>query len=222
MASICFFAPLSYSNAALDGLAASARVFEKFGDEERDRIDRISNADARSLSLGGLLALSAGVDDCCGPDFERKIVRDKFGKPRFDGGDAPVFSISHSGGLSVAALSRCGEIGVDIEQIDDRRDICKIANRFFSQAEKERLSLAQDKERAFYAIWTAKEAMMKLGGEGMISVMSADSVCAENSKERFFLKYRLLFEGEEYALTVCASRFEEITMIGTDGIDFLV
>ncbi len=213
MVGICKLAPLSYSLEALYALAEDRRVFERFGEGERERINKISKAVPKALSLGGLIALSCAVDALGNENSDLTVLRDSFGKPRFAGEGAPSFSIAHAGGISVAALSLTGEsVGIDIERIDGTRDIDRIAAKFFSSEEKDRLYLASDKVAEFYRIWTAKEALMKYGGEGMISVMSADS---ENSK-CVFSRYSFSFDDEEYILTLCTNGEEEIRFIGDD------
>ncbi|MEM6386096.1 MAG: 4'-phosphopantetheinyl transferase superfamily protein [Pseudomonadota bacterium] len=90
------------------------------------------------------------------------------GKPAL-AGPGPGFNLSHSAGLAVLALRQNGPIGVDLE-LDRGLDPLKIAPACFQaheiaalEAQKEALS-----QRAlFLTYWTAKEALMKLTGEGM-------------------------------------------------------
>ena len=213
MVGICMLSALSYSIDELYALAERERVFERFGEGERDRINRISKAVPKSLSLGGLISLSRAADALGTEENGLTIIRDGFGKPRFTREDAPVFSIAHAGEISVAAVSLGGaSVGVDIERIDAGRDTERISEKFFSASEKEMLSAAEDKLFEFYRIWTAKEALMKHGGEGMISVMRADS---EISKCAFF-HASFLFCDERYILSLCTDRKEEIRFIGDD------
>ncbi|MBO7249735.1 MAG: 4'-phosphopantetheinyl transferase superfamily protein [Clostridia bacterium] len=210
MVVICSLMPLSYTKEELWAIADEARVFERFGKGERNRINKISKDTTAALSLGGLIALSRAIDRLgieCG---ELTIHRDSFGKPRFLRDGAPAFSIAHAGGISVAAISLGGaSVGIDIERIDEGRDTLRISDKFFSASEKEMLSAAEDKLFEFYRIWTAKEALMKHGGEGMISVMSADST----HSACVFSHYPISFENDKYILTLCADGKEEIVFI---------
>lgn len=219
MVGICFFAPFAYTDSSLDVLAVSEGVFECFGASELERINKISNPSGRALSLGGLIALGRAVREFSPTDQKLTIVRDRFGKPSFECGGV-AFSIAHAGDLSVAAVSR-DDIGVDIERIDTSRDMDRIAGRFFSDGEKKQLSIAENKTREFYRIWTAKEAMMKLGGEGMISIMSSDSATALSRKERFFAGYEISFGKEDYILTLCSKNEEKIEIIECEGLRVL-
>ena len=215
MVGICLFAPFSYSEAELFALASEEGVFDTFGGAQRDRIDGMSSLSSRMLSLGGLLALGRLCTALSDFEYDLSILRDKFGKPRFEDGRAPAFSIAHAHRLSVAAISDSADalLGVDIERIDTKRDIDRIAEKFFSEGEKQRLYSSPDKLREFYSVWTAKEAMMKQGGEGMISVMSSDSVKAEEQGERCFWRSAFLFEGEEYILTLSTEKSERVELL---------
>ena len=220
MVGICFFSPFSHTESELSVIAESEGVFECFGEGERDRIKGISNPSGRALSLGGLIALSRAFDGFSMPERKGRIFRDRFGKPHFDAG-ASHFSIAHAGRLSVAAISSFGAVGVDIERVDQARDIERIAERFFSASEREVLFAADDPVIEFYRIWTAKEAMMKLGGEGMVSIMSSDSARAKVSGERCFAGYEVSFGKEDYILTLCSENEEKIEMIECEGLRVL-
>ena len=218
MVGICFFAPFDHTEDGRMALAEREGVFERFGDGERHRIDKISNPSGKALSLGGLCALGRAFNAMGVSAPSMSIVRDKLGKPHFEYG-APYFSISHAGKLSVAAVSEDGELGVDIEHVDRERDTERIAGKFFSEAEQKRLDAAADDRTAeFYRIWTAKEAMMKLSGGGMTSVMSSDCVLAEESGERSFARYAISFEGEEYILTLCTLGTEQTKIFSCEGV----
>lgn len=92
------------------------------------------------------------------------------GKPKLAQPHEPLrFNLSHSGGLALIAVANGTEVGADIEQIRDRRDIPGLARRVFSEAERE---AAADSTRAFYRHWTAKEAYVKAIGHGLASLKS--------------------------------------------------
>jgi 4'-phosphopantetheinyl transferase len=80
------------------------------------------------------------------------------------------FNVAHSHGLALYAITRGRRIGVDLEYI--RHDIAseEIAEHFFSQQEVamlRALPVAQRQE-AFFACWTRKEAYVKARGEGLL------------------------------------------------------
>lgn len=107
----------------------------------------------------------------------RQIIRPKMGKPRFDGCEGLSFSVSHSGGLTCCAVSR-DEVGFDIQQTLPDYRFADIARRFFSDAEHETVTSVgcEEQIQRFYRIWTAKEAYVKLDGEGVVRGFRAFSV----------------------------------------------
>ncbi len=93
-------------------------------------------------------------------------------KPFIKGQDAR-FSLSHSGARGVVAISRTREVGIDLETLDrsDRffDDLDDLARFCMTGAEQRALALLPRARRVrrFLSYWTAKEARMKLTGEGM-------------------------------------------------------
>lgn len=102
------------------------------------------------------------------------------GKPFLDAeGDAHLrFNLSHSGGMVLYAVTRGREIGIDLECVNETMKVEAIAGRFFSAREVAGLkSLPQhEKQRAFYACWTRKEAYIKALGEGLSVSLDGFSV----------------------------------------------
>ncbi len=90
------------------------------------------------------------------------------GKPSIVGSTIE-FNLSHSAGISVLAITQEREVGIDVERLDPSLDELKIAERFFSHAEYEALTrLSADKRRrAFFSVWTRKEAFLKGVGLGI-------------------------------------------------------
>ena len=77
------------------------------------------------------------------------------------------FSLSHSGDWMVVAVARGVELGVDLEIHDLRRDVLRLARRFFAEMEcRDLLALeGEDRVQRFYDLWTLREARVKaLGG----------------------------------------------------------
>jgi len=85
-------------------------------------------------------------------------------------GDSKIhFNLAHSRDLALFALTRIGPLGVDVEQIREVKDMEHLVARFFSKRETElfRTVAEQDRPRAFFNLWTRKEAMLKATGEGI-------------------------------------------------------
>jgi 4'-phosphopantetheinyl transferase len=79
------------------------------------------------------------------------------------------FSLSHSEGMALYALTVGREIGVDIEYVRDIPEMEKLAERFFAPRESEVLKILSDgrKKEAFFNCWTRKEAFIKATGDGL-------------------------------------------------------
>src|SRR5471030_2189312 len=85
-------------------------------EEERARMERMRLGIARHEFVVGraMLRVLAGAEAACGPR-EVTIGVGEFGKPRVDGLE---FSVAHSHGLVVLALSREAAVGVDLEWLE--------------------------------------------------------------------------------------------------------
>ena len=96
------------------------------------------------------------------------LCEDPGGKPRL-AGTGPEFNLSHSGDLAVLAISERGPVGIDVELFDRHIDVESLAQGVFTGAETEIVLTLPEALRLsrFLAFWTAKEARMKLTGEGM-------------------------------------------------------
>lgn len=91
-----------------------------------------------------------------------------FGKPALAKGGAH-FNLSNSNAIAAIAVSEKGPVGIDIEWLDRSITIDALAQTCFSEEEISVLNSVQGEERnrRFFEFWTAKEARMKLTGEGM-------------------------------------------------------
>jgi 4'-phosphopantetheinyl transferase len=80
-----------------------------------------------------------------------------------------TFNISHSGEVTLLALTHNRDIGVDVEQMARKSDLEAIARRFFSAHEQEQLFTlpAEQRPEAFFRCWTRKEAYIKATGDGL-------------------------------------------------------
>ena len=128
----------------------------------------------RNEWLGGRLALKILVSARTGADLtEVEILSPRSGKPVLvvhgENSSLP-FSITHSNGYAVAAITTdARHIGIDLEKIAHRIDAWK--RDFFHPSE-----LIGDSDAFLTALWTKKEAVVKLLGTGL-SVNSFDVRC---------------------------------------------
>jgi 4'-phosphopantetheinyl transferase len=79
------------------------------------------------------------------------------------------FNLTHSKELAVFAFALSLEVGIDIEEVSQDRNVDEIAVRYFSGRENSELAavLPQDRLHAFYRCWTRKEAYLKARGDGL-------------------------------------------------------
>ena len=134
-------------------------------DAERARSEKILSEPARAAFIAGrsglrrIASLYTKI-----PARDLVLETDAGGKPYFANA-AIHFNLSHSGGTVAAAFSGSA-VGIDIESRGRCRDFAGIANRFFHPAEAETILQSKD-ESQFLRLWTGKEAMLKLSGEGI-------------------------------------------------------
>jgi 4'-phosphopantetheinyl transferase len=80
-----------------------------------------------------------------------------------------AFSLSHSGGLVICAVTKGTRVGADIEDL--RREVAEraIAARFYSDEERRALAAlpATKRRYRFFALWTLREAYLKARGIGL-------------------------------------------------------
>jgi 4'-phosphopantetheinyl transferase len=90
------------------------------------------------------------------------------GKPALQGHNIH-FSVSHSEGLAVYALSATGPVGVDVEKIRPVGEMQGIVDRYFPAQARAAFQSAPESERteAFFRLWTRREAVLKAIGIGI-------------------------------------------------------
>ncbi|MCK9589194.1 MAG: 4'-phosphopantetheinyl transferase superfamily protein [Terrimicrobiaceae bacterium] len=133
--------------------------------DEADRAARFQSAEAREAFIAGrsgvrrIASLHSKI-----PAGDLLLESDAHGKPFF--ANAKIhFNLSHSGGTVVAAFSGSA-VGIDVESRGRCRDFVGVANRFFHPSEAGAISRSND-EGEFLRLWTGKEAMLKLSGQGL-------------------------------------------------------
>lgn len=148
---------------------------------ERERADRLAGRpDARRrfvAARGGLRELLA---DHLGVGARAlAIVEGPHGKPELRGG--PFFSLSHSGDLALCAVSATRVVGVDVEELRPVPGAEEIAHRWFTPGEWSEFRSAPggELERAFFRVWTRKEAYLKALGIGLSGLSARGEVDGE-------------------------------------------
>lgn len=100
-----------------------------------------------------------------------KFETNKYGKPFLvqSASEEYWFNRSRSTGIVVVALTRVGEVGIDIEHRRRKIETNEIADRFFSPRETAALKNIPPANRTneFFRYWTLKEAYIKAQGQGL-------------------------------------------------------
>lgn len=146
---------------------ASARAL--LNPEEIARAEGFARSEDRRRRLAARALLRLTLGSALGrPPTELMFEGGAHGKLRLAAA-GPAFSLSHSGGRLLIAISQLGEVGVDVELPGVGRDLCGAARISFSADEIRALGRHEgsERERAFLRIWTAKEAALKAFGVGL-------------------------------------------------------
>jgi 4'-phosphopantetheinyl transferase len=148
-----------------------ARAVELLSSDERARFDRfVFSRDRRDFAAahallrcalathGGLLPSSwIFLNDCRGKPFLAP------GQPKYE------FNIAHTTGLVACALTKIGNVGIDVESVDRVVNSEEIARTYFSDREVMALQECKGVEHRtrFVELWTLKEAYLKAIGTGL-------------------------------------------------------
>jgi 4'-phosphopantetheinyl transferase len=97
--------------------------------------------------------------------------------PPFDGRGLQL-NLSNSNELALVGFVLSREIGVDVEFMRPMTDCEEIAERFFSESERQTLRTIPfpAKQEAFLNCWTRKEAYLKAVGEGLAAPLDSFDV----------------------------------------------
>lgn len=148
-----------------------AELTELLTDDERAQVQRFRfEADRRRFTVcRGMLRLwlahYIGV-----PAQEIRFVYGANGKPAVAGqGSEYHFNLSHSGGLAAFAITRLGEVGIDLEEIHELPGWEQISVLCFAPEERALLSGQKERgrQRQFFRLWTRHEAWLKAWGVGL-------------------------------------------------------
>jgi 4'-phosphopantetheinyl transferase len=116
------------------------------------------------------IALSSFVPEVEPSDW--CFVANRYGRPSIATpalGRTVYFSLSHTEGCVACAVSNCEAVGVDVEEIQERRSLSSIARSNFSWEEIDALRVLRPRDLVdrFFDYWTLKEAYLKARGIGI-------------------------------------------------------
>ncbi len=141
--------------------------YKLLNEEEKARANRFLHPKPRRefvqtrAALRGLLARWTGIP---APTIEFSLTA--AGKPFVAMGGCH-FNVSHSHGVSLIGICKNQALGVDLEEIRDLPSREGLARRWFHPQEVIALETSGWDPHTFFAIWTAKEAVVKALGTGL-------------------------------------------------------
>jgi 4'-phosphopantetheinyl transferase len=172
----------------LDASAAEVKAYCRLlSSEEQERARRFRVERPRKefvLTRGTLRTLLAQYLGITPQEVHfRYAVR---GKPALEGESGLCFNVSHTDGLALMAFVMRRTIGIDVENLVRGVDAQRLAERFFSERERQALrSLRGDElQAAFFRCWTRKEAYIKAKGDGLsLALHEFDVSIAEQDRD---------------------------------------
>lgn len=143
------------------------------GESELARYRRFVRTERRRQFIAGRALLRLGLERLVGAPPGAVALRERPGQaPELlaPASDGVWFSVSHSRTWVGCALGAAGAIGFDIEHIDATRDVLALAGQALGAAAVSELDALAGEERiaAFYRMWCAYEARIKLGQESRV------------------------------------------------------
>lgn len=106
------------------------------------------------------------------PPRDLAFVANEHGKPALAGSPKVRglhFNLSHARGLVAVAVAHGRRVGVDVAWVGGAAPFDRVAERFFSPAERAALQRAPEalRRERFHTIWVRKEALLKGIGDGI-------------------------------------------------------
>ena len=167
---------------AVEG-ADLARLREWLSAGEQARCQRFVRAERLRQFVIGRVLVRIALGRVLGvPARSVMLAEQVAGAPVFTApvvpGAAPGFSISHSGRWVACAVSADTALGLDIEVLDDGRDLAALAQQAFDVDEVQQWQALPAARRVdgFYRMWSEKEARFKLGRDGHSIAIAHDEL----------------------------------------------
>lgn len=141
----------------------SAEELAMLPDEERLR-EFGSDSRRRQYQCGRSLLRLLLQEQTGRPAAEHDLTTEEGGKPVCRDGTA--ISITHTGDRVACVVAQRGLVGIDLERIDEEREVSQIVARFFSA--EEQAWIAAGSPRRFFMLWVIKEAFVKAHGQSIL------------------------------------------------------
>jgi len=196
-----------------NALAALLPQVQVLDPEERAMFDRYRVDFKKVEFLTGRLLLKKFLAQHlnCAPAAVR-FVKNDYGKlfltPELERKDAPLhFNLTHSGQMIVVAFTPYAEVGVDVEETT--KDHLNLMPSVYQPHEIEWVDgkPTAEQQRAFYLLWTRKEAYMKARGMGMsIPPLSFTVPLSFERSQLAEWEYMTFAPTEAYMISTCLAK----------------
>lgn len=152
--------------------------------DRQHRIEKYRFDIDKKLSLYAILLLKKCISTLLQvPPCEIQIHQEELQKPTLINSETIDFNYSHTRSAILLGISTYGKIGVDIEPISEH--IPDDMHSFFHKCEIEYPEKADDRKKAFFEIWTKKEAYTKYLGLGLSADLASINALSSSMEPHF-------------------------------------
>jgi 4'-phosphopantetheinyl transferase len=139
---------------------------------EKDRLHFIAGRATLRMLVAGYLGRQPAKVQFSYTSFGKPFLKSVSGESEYQ------FNLSHSNDRVVYIFSLARQVGIDLEQIRVMPDQDRFAEFYYSRSECAAINALDilEKRRAFYKIWTCKEAVFKAIGAGLTKEISQTEV----------------------------------------------
>lgn len=187
----------------VSSLSVSESLLQRLSPERQAKVRAYRHEGGQKLSLGAGLLLDSALRRYGLCERKAQYSYGHHGKPHIGG---LHFNLSHSGSMAACAIAP-HPVGIDLERTQ-RRISEALLKRVCSTREQEMVSI---EPIAFFDLWTAKEAVLKMTGEGINGDLTAIDL-------KGVATWRL---PEGYALSVCTSHPMPVNIYRFSGLQAL-
>jgi 4'-phosphopantetheinyl transferase len=170
---------------------ASSFVFSSLSQSEKDRAVGFADQKKRDYFLLSRFILRDILSRYIREDSKSlDFYLGEHGKPYLKAENLSIniqFSMSHTENVAVYAVTIDQDIGVDVEYVGRTVNVEKIAKRFFSDGEYQKLLVLSGNQQkdGFLRCWVCKEAYLKAVGTGLSDLLASveiDFACDEGNQ----------------------------------------
>ncbi len=194
----------------------TAMMYAKISTMEQKRADKFIFASDRENYIISHYILNKQLSKTLGIPIESLSINFENNRKPFIANSLIDFNLSHSKNYYCFGIIETmhGQIGVDIEKIEELRDLDSIVNNYMHVDEKKYIneSTLTSKEQLirFYEIWTRKEAFLKMIGIGIITNLKEINMSPDN--KIISAKYMQNINMPFNKITICTQITDEFVM----------